>query len=130
MVSIDKLAGDKIRKIIEFEDAEGEIQRIEIRNPNKKVKEELFNEVMESEEANNDDYFVLEYLIKELTNVELNKPLKEIDQDEEYVNLAYFEMIKELSSIVAELVREFIFKIDVDIDIDDSKRLLEEKSKR
>lgn len=126
MVAIDKLAGDKIRKIIEFEDSEGETQIIEVKNPSRKVKEELFNDVL-SEDLD-DDYQVLEYLIKELTNVELTVPLREIDLDEDYVNLAYYEMIKEISSIVVELVREFVLKVDVDMGINEAKRILAEKN--
>lgn len=127
MVAIDKLSGDKIRKIIEFEDSEGEIQIIEIKNPSRKVKEELFNDVL-NEDAE-DDYQILEYLIRELTNVELTVPLREIDANEDYVNLAYYEMIKEISSIVVELVREFVLKVDVDMGINEAKRILEEKNK-
>lgn len=126
MVAIDKLAGDKIRKIIEFEDSEGETQRIEVKNPSRKVKEELFNDVL-NEDAE-DDYQILEYLIKELTNVELTVPLREIDLDEDYINLAYYEMIKEISSIVVELVREFVLKVDVDMGINEAKRILAEKN--
>lgn len=126
MISIEKLAGDKIRKIIEFEDAEGNVQKIEIKNPTKKVRAE-FHDVITSEELENSDgYFILEYLVKELTNIELTRPLKEIEE-EEYVSMAFSETIKELSSIIHELVREFVMKIETDVEVTDAQRMLNEK---
>ena len=126
MISIEKLAGDKIRKIIEFEDAEGNVQKIEIKNPTKKVRAEFYDVITSEELENSDGYFILEYLVKELTNIELTRPLKEIE-DEEYVSMAFSETIKELSSIIHELVREFVMKIETDVEVTDAQRMLNEK---
>ena len=60
MISIEKLAGDKIRKIIEFEDAEGNVQKIEIKNPTKKVRAEFYDVITSEELENSDGYFILE----------------------------------------------------------------------
>mgnify|MGYP003370268691 CR=1 FL=1 len=126
MISIEKLAGDKIRKIIEFEDAEGNVQKIEIKNPTKKVRAEFYDVITSEELENSDGYFILEYLVKELTNIELTRPLKEIEE-EEYVSMAFSETIKELSSIIHELVREFVMKIETDVEVTDAQRMLNEK---
>ena len=126
MISIEKLTGDKIRKIIEFEDAEGNVQKIEIKNPTKKVRAEFYDVITSEELENSDGYFILEYLVKELTNIELTRPLKEIEE-EEYVSMAFSETIKELSSIIHELVREFVMKIETDVEVTDAQRMLNEK---
>lgn len=126
MISIEKLAGDKIRKIIEFEDVEGNVQKIEIKNPTKKVRTEFYDVITSEELENSDGYFILEYLVKELTNIELTRPLKEIEE-EEYVSMAFSETMKELSSIIHELVREFVMRIETDVEVTDAQRMLNEK---
>lgn len=122
MVSIDKFKANEIRKIFELEDSEGNIEKIILKNPTKKVRTE-FSDVATRQSEDNFD--LIEYLIKELTNIELNKPLKEILEDE-YVEPVLEDVVKELSTIVLELVRGYVRASSVNIEMKEAEDTLKE----
>lgn len=45
MVNIDKFKANEIRKIFELEDSEGNIEKIILKNPTKKVRTEFSDEI-------------------------------------------------------------------------------------
>ncbi len=122
MVSIDKFKANEIRKIFELEDSEGNIEKIILKNPTKKVRTE-FSDVATRQSEDNFD--LIEYLIKELTNIELNKPLKEILEGE-YVEPVLEDVVKELSTIVLELVRGYVRASSVNIEMKEAEDTLKE----
>lgn len=122
MVSIDKFKANEIRKIFELEDSEGNIEKIILKNPTKKVRTE-FSDVATRQSEDNFD--LIEYLIKELTNIELNKPLKEILEGE-YVEPVLEDVVKELSTIVLELVRGYVRTSSVNIEMKEAEDTLKE----
>ena len=122
MVSIDKFKANEIRKIFELEDSEGNIEKIILKNPTKKVRTE-FSDV--STKQSEDNFNLIEYLIKELTNIELNKPLKEILEGE-YVEPVLEDVVKELSTIVLELVRGYVRASSVNIEMKEAEDTLKE----
>ncbi len=63
MVSIDKFKANEIRKIFELEDSEGNIEKIILKNPTKKVRTE-FSDVATRQSEDNFD--LIEYLIKRI----------------------------------------------------------------
>ena len=122
MVSIDKFKANEIRKIFELEDSEGNIEKIILKNPTKKVRTEFSDVATKQSE---DNFNLIEYLIKELTNIELNKPLKEILEGE-YVEPVLEDVIKELSTIVLELVRGYVRTSSVNIEMKEAEDTLKE----
>lgn len=122
MVSIDKFKANEIRKIFELEDSEGNIEKIILKNPTKKVRTE-FSDVATRQSEDNFD--LIEYLIKELTNIELNKPLKEILEGE-YIEPVLEDVVKELSTIVLELVRGYVRTSSVNIEMKEAEDTLKE----
>lgn len=122
MVSIDKFKANEIRKIFELEDSEGNIEKIILKNPTKKVRTE-FSDVATRQSEDNFD--LIEYLIKELTNIELNKPLKEILEGE-YIEPVLEDVVKELSTIVLELVRGYVRASSVNIEMKEAEDTLKE----
>lgn len=122
MVNIDKFKANEIRKIFELEDSEGNIEKIILKNPTKKVRTEFSDVATKQSE---DNFNLIEYLIKELTNIELNKPLKEILEGE-YVEPVLEDVIKELSTIVLELVRGYVRTSSVNIEMKEAEDTLKE----
>lgn len=122
MVNIDKFKANEIRKIFELEDSEGNIEKIILKNPTKKVRTEFSDVVTKQSE---DNFNLIEYLIKELTNIELNKPLKEILEGE-YVEPVLEDVVKELSTIVLELVRGYVRTSSVNIEMKEAEDTLKE----
>ena len=122
MVSIDKFKANEIRKIFELEDSEGNIEKIILKNPTKKVRTEFSDVATKQSE---DNFNLIEYLIKELTNIELNKPLKEILEGE-YVEPVLEDVVKELSTIVLELVRGYVRASSVNIEMKAAEDTLKE----
>ena len=122
MVSIDKFKANEIRKIFELEDSEGNIEKIILKNPTKKVRTEFSDVATKQSE---DNFNLIEYLIKELTNIELNKPLKEILEGE-YVEPVLEDVVKELSTIVLELVRGYVRASSVNIEMKEAEDTLKE----
>ena len=122
MVSIDKFKANEIRKIFELEDSEGNIEKIILKNPTKKVRTEFSDVATRQSE---DNFNLIEYLIKELTNIELNKPLKEILEGE-YVEPVLEDVVKELSTIVLELVRGYVRTSSVNIEMKEAEDTLKE----
>ncbi|MFU2417203.1 hypothetical protein [Peptacetobacter sp. AB800] len=122
MVNIDKFKANEIRKIFELEDSEGNIEKIILKNPTKKVRTEFSDVATKQSE---DNFNLIEYLIKELTNIELNKPLKEILEGE-YVEPVLEDVVKELSTIVLELVRGYVRASSVNIEMKEAEDTLKE----
>ena len=122
MVNIDKFKANEIRKIFELEDSEGNIEKIILKNPTKKVRTEFSDVATKQSE---DNFNLIEYLIKELTNIELNKSLKEILEGE-YVEPVLEDVVKELSTIVLELVRGYVRTSSVNIEMKEAEDTLKE----
>lgn len=120
MINIENLQGKEIRRILEFKNDEGNVEAIVIKNPNKKVKDE-FIEVMTTKSDN--EYYQIEYLMKELTNIELSKPLNEFLKND-YINPIFNDLLKELSSILFELVKELSLTLEVETEMDEVGNLL------
>ena len=120
MINIENLQGKEIRRILEFKNDEGNVEAIVIKNPNKKVKDE-FIEVMTTKSDN--EYYQIEYLMKELTNIELSKPLNEFLKND-YINPIFNDLLKELSSILFELVKELSLTLEVETEMDEVESLL------
>ena len=120
MINIENLQGKEIRRILEFKNDEGNVEAIVIKNPNKKVKDE-FIEVMTIKSDN--EYYQIEYLMKELTNIELSKPLNEFLKND-YINPIFNDLLKELSSILFELVKELSLTLEVETEMDEVGSLL------
>lgn len=120
VINIENLQGKEIRRILEFKNDEGNVEAIVIKNPNKKVKDE-FIEVMTIKSDN--EYYQIEYLMKELTNIELSKPLNEFLKND-YINPIFNDLLKELSSILFELVKELSLTLEVETEMDEVGSLL------
>lgn len=120
MINIDRLQEKEIRKILEFKDDNENVEAIIIKNPNKKVKEE-FVEVMTTKSDN--EFYQMEYLMRELTNIELSKPLNEFLKND-YINPIFNDLLKELSSILFELVKELSLTLEVETEMDEAESLL------
>lgn len=123
MIKIDEFKADEIRKVFKLEDSNGEIKEIILKNPTKKVRNE-FSEVVINQTKSN-DFFLVEYIIKELTNIELNKSLKEI-LDGEYVEPVLEDIIKEISTIILELVRGYVRTSSVNIEMNEAQDTLKD----
>lgn len=122
MISIDKFKGKEIRRIVELENEDGTVEQIIIKNPNKKVKNE-FVEVMTEAKEKDDGFYQIEYLIKELTNIELTVPLADFLRND-YIHPAMNDVLKEISSILFELVKELSLTIEVETGMDEAQHLL------
>lgn len=120
MINIENLQGKEIRRILEFKNDEGNVEAVVIKNPNKKVKDE-FIEVMTTKSDN--EYYQIEYLMKELTNIDLSISLKEFLKND-YINPIINDVLRELSSILFELVKEFTLTIEVEIEMDEAENML------
>ncbi|WP_300449268.1 hypothetical protein [Fusobacterium sp.] len=120
MININRLQEKEIRKILEFKDDNENVEAIVIKNPNKKVRDE-FIEVMTTKSDN--EYYQIEYLMKELTNIELSKPLNEFLKND-YINPIFNDLLKELSSILFELVKELSLTLEVETEMDEAESLL------
>ncbi|MCC0642471.1 MULTISPECIES: hypothetical protein [unclassified Clostridioides] len=74
-IQVDKLMKDEIRAIIAFTDENGKEEYIEVRNPDKKTKEDILNKIwagMENQDLALSQEDILKMLVDELTNIELN----------------------------------------------------------
>ncbi|MER0285400.1 hypothetical protein GSQ54_09375 [Clostridioides difficile] len=74
-IQVDKLMQDEVRAIIPIVDENGKEEYIEVRNPDKKTKEEILNKIwagMENPNLALSQEDILKMLVDELTNIELN----------------------------------------------------------
>lgn len=74
-IQVDKLMQDEVRAIIPIVDENGKEEYIEVRNPDKKTKEEILNKIwagMENPDLALSQEGILKMLVDELTNIELN----------------------------------------------------------
>lgn len=74
-IQVDKLMQDEVRAIIPIVDENGKEEYIEVRNPDKKTKEEILNKIwvgMENPDLALSQEDILKMLVDELTNIELN----------------------------------------------------------
>lgn len=80
-IQVDKLMKDEVRAIIPIVDENGKEEYIEVRNPNKKTKEEILNKIwvgMENPDLALSQEDILKMLIDKLTNIELNIDIQDI----------------------------------------------------
>lgn len=80
-IQVDKLMKDEVRAIIPFTDENGKEEYIEVRNPDKKTKEEILNKIwagMENQELALSQEDILKMLIDKLTNIELNIEIEDL----------------------------------------------------
>ncbi|MCC0645471.1 hypothetical protein KGF41_14495 [Clostridioides sp. ZZV14-6150] len=80
-IQVDKLMKDEIRAIIPFIDENGKEEYIEVRNPDKKTKEEILNKIwagMENPDLALSQEDILKMLIDKLTNIELNIEIEDL----------------------------------------------------
>ncbi|MCC0684086.1 hypothetical protein [Clostridioides sp. ZZV14-6345] len=84
-IQVDKLMKDEIRAIIPFTDENGKEEYIEVRNPDKKTKEEILNKIwvgMENPDLALSQEDILKMLIDKLTNIELNIEIENLINSE------------------------------------------------
>lgn len=80
-IQVDKLIQDEVRAIIPIIDENGKEEYIEVRNPDKKTKEEILNKIwagMESPDLTLSQEDILKMLIDKLTNIELNIEIEDL----------------------------------------------------
>lgn len=111
---INKLIKSKVRVIIPFKEDDLD-EFIEIRNPKeyviKKVKERLINRIEGRDDFDNNE--ILEYLIKELTNIELNEPLNDLLKKD--ISFECKMMLFHISEIYNEIQQEMLSMMKLDI---------------
>lgn len=112
-MDIKNLIKDEIRKVIEFEDSSLEIQKIVIKNPTNKVKEKFMSNLEDKEE---NPYAPIDYLISELTNLELTESIEDF-YERDFVAKEFNLVIKEMVSISLEIIDEYLTEIDTKIDL-------------
>ncbi|MGO1042261.1 hypothetical protein ACTPEO_05950 [Clostridioides difficile] len=84
-IQVDKLIQDEVRAIIPIVDENGKEEYIEVRNPNKKTKEEILNKIwagMENPDLALSQEDILKMLINKLTNIELNIEIENLINSE------------------------------------------------
>ncbi|ENY8630251.1 TPA: hypothetical protein KPE78_001083 [Clostridioides difficile] len=80
-IQVDKLIQDEVRAIIPIVDESGREEYIEVRNPDKKTKEEILNKIwvgMENPDLALSQEDILKMLIDKLTNIELNIEIEDL----------------------------------------------------
>ncbi|NJJ36739.1 hypothetical protein GSQ51_19320 [Clostridioides difficile] len=80
-IQVDKLMQDEVRAIIPIVDENGKEEYIEVRNPDKKTKEEILNKIwagMENPDLALSQEDILKMLVDELTNIELNIEIEDL----------------------------------------------------
>lgn len=80
-IQVDKLMQDEVRAIIPIVDENGKEEYIEVRNPDKKTKEEILNKIwagMESPDLALSQDDILKMLVDRLTNIELNIEIEDL----------------------------------------------------
>lgn len=80
-IQVDKLIQDEVRAIIPIVDENGKEEYIEVRNPDKKTKEEILNKIwagMENPDLALSQEDILKMLINKLTNIELNIEIEDL----------------------------------------------------
>ncbi|EOE7167547.1 hypothetical protein KWL52_007025 [Clostridioides difficile] len=80
-IQVDKLMKDEVRAVIPFTDENGKEEYIEVRNPDKKTKEEILNKIwvgMENPDLALSQEDILKMLIDKLTNIELNIEIEDL----------------------------------------------------
>ncbi|HBG0180693.1 TPA: hypothetical protein KPC06_002657 [Clostridioides difficile] len=84
-IQVDKLIQDKVRAIIPIVDENGKEEYIEVRNPDKKTKEDILNKIwvgMENPDLALSQEEILKMLIDKLTNIELNIEIENLINSE------------------------------------------------
>ncbi|EMQ1359238.1 TPA: hypothetical protein KNK77_002485 [Clostridioides difficile] len=84
-IQVDKLMKDEVRAVIPFTDENGKEEYIEVRNPDKKTKEEILNKIwvgMENPDLALSQEDILKMLIDKLTNIELNIEIENLINSE------------------------------------------------
>ncbi len=80
-IQVDRLMQDEVRAIIPIIDENGKEEYIEVRNPDKKTKEEILNKIwagMESPDLALSQEDILKMLVDRLTNIELNIEIEDL----------------------------------------------------
>lgn len=80
-IQVDRLMQDEVRTIIPIIDENGKEEYIEVRNPDKKTKEEILNKIwagMESPDLALSQEDILKMLVDRLTNIELNIEIEDL----------------------------------------------------
>ncbi|HBF2805426.1 TPA: hypothetical protein KN238_000004 [Clostridioides difficile] len=80
-IQVDRLMQDEVRAIIPIIDENGKEEYIEVRNPDKKTKEEILNKIwvgMENPDLALSQEDILKMLIDKLTNIELNIEIEDL----------------------------------------------------
>ncbi|EGT5004853.1 hypothetical protein ACF12F_003018 [Clostridioides difficile] len=80
-IQVDKLIQDKVRAIIPIVDENGKEEYIEVRNPDKKTKEDILNKIwvgMENPDLALSQEDILKMLVDKLTNIELNIDIQDV----------------------------------------------------
>ncbi|MCC0678501.1 MULTISPECIES: hypothetical protein [unclassified Clostridioides] len=80
-IQVDKLMQDEVRAIIPIVDENGKEEYIEVRNPDKKTKEEILNKIwvgMENPDLALSQEDILKMLVDKLTNIELNIEIEDL----------------------------------------------------
>ncbi|HBF7929142.1 TPA: hypothetical protein KOY26_001613 [Clostridioides difficile] len=80
-IQVDRLMQDEVRAIIPIIDENGKEEYIEVRNPDKKTKEEILNKIwvgMENPDLALSQEDILKMLVDELTNIELNIEIEDL----------------------------------------------------
>lgn len=80
-IKVNKLMQDELRVIIPVVDENGKEEYIEVRNPDKKTKEEILNKIwagMENPDLALSQEDILKMLINKLTNIELNIEIEDL----------------------------------------------------
>lgn len=120
-MDLQKLLRKNVRVIIPFKEDEQE-EFIEVRNPKpfivKKVKERLLNRINKKEDFKDEE--ILEFLIKELTNIELNEPLSELVKKD--ISFECEIMLYNITEIFHEISQEMMIMMKMD--------LMEKKTKK
>lgn len=121
-MKLDKLLRKNVRVIIPFKEDEQD-EFIEIKNPKpyviKKVKERLINRINGKEKFNDSE--ILEFLINELTNIELNIGLEELLNQE--ISFECQMMLYHITDIFHEISQEMIMMMKMELTEKKTKKL-------
>lgn len=121
-----KLFKKSTRVIIPFKEDEND-EYIEVKNPKeytiKKVKERIINRIDGKDDFDNNE--ILEFLIKELTNVELECSLDELLEREE-LSFECKSMLYHITDIYHEIQQECLMFIKMDLMAKKSKKIEDE----
>lgn len=120
-----KLFKNKTRILIPFKEDDNE-EYIEIKNPKeytiKKVKERIINRINKKDNFDNNE--ILEYLINELTNIELDMPLEKLLKED--LSFECKVMLYHIMDIYNEISQECMMLMKMELTQKKTKKLEEE----